>query len=132
MQDYLKDGSTFQIFYSGLNRRYFLDVNKELCQTVENQLSFINENIHFILKVLFAIFFHLFWHSSTEHHHLLLMRSFYEDILNMGSHFRVAYNLIALVDDEEFTLSKKASTFLKLINFLLQSSESLPGVPMII
>jgi hypothetical protein len=33
-----------------------LDVDEELGQTVENKLSFIDENIDFILEEFFAIF----------------------------------------------------------------------------
>ena len=64
----------------------FLNVNEELSQSVKNKLSFIDENIDFILQELFTIFLQLFWHGSTEHHALFIMRSLDKDLLNISSH----------------------------------------------
>lgn len=57
---------------------------------MKNKLSLVNENFGLVLEELFAIFFHLFWHSRTKHHNLFGVRSLYENILDVCSHFRVA------------------------------------------
>jgi hypothetical protein len=44
------------------------------------------------------------------------MRSLDEDVLNVGAHLGVSENLVALVNNEEFTLTKKSHTFSKIIN----------------
>lgn len=62
------------------------DIHKELGQTVENQLSLINEDIHLILEEFLAVILDLLWHCGTEKHHLFLVRRFCENILNVGSH----------------------------------------------
>lgn len=68
----------------------FLNVNEELCQSVKNKLSLIDENIDFVLQELFTVFLQLFWHSSTEHHDLFIMRSFDKDLLDISSHARIS------------------------------------------
>ena len=67
-----------------------LNVKEELSQSVKNEFSFINEDIDLILQEFFAIFFQVFWHRSTEHHDLFIMRSFDEDLLDVSSHTRVS------------------------------------------
>lgn len=84
----------------------FLDVDEELGQSVENELSLIDEDINFILQELLTVFFEFFGHGSTEHHNLLIMRSLDENLLNVGSHSGVTQNLVALVDDEEFAFGE--------------------------
>ncbi len=48
----------------------------------------IDENIYLALQEFFAIIFDFLWHSGAEHHNLLMMGSFDEYILDIGSHFR--------------------------------------------
>lgn len=49
-------GQLLELFVLRLNINYFLDVDEKLGQTVENKLSFIDENIDFILEEFLAIF----------------------------------------------------------------------------
>lgn len=83
-----------------------LDVDEELGQTVENKLSFIDENIDFILEEFFAIFLEFLRHGSTEHHNLLVVGCFDKNLLNVSSHVWVSENFVAFVNDKEFALFK--------------------------
>ena len=76
----------------------------ELNKSVKSELPFVNEDVDLVLKEFLAIFFHFFRHGGAEHHDLLLVGSFNEDILNICSHPGAAEDLIALVDDEVFAL----------------------------
>lgn len=76
-------------------------------------------------------FLEVFWHGSTEHHDLLGVGGFDEDLLNVGSHFGVAEDLVAFIDDEEFALSLlKKNTLSKLMSLCFPKSTNLPGVAM--
>jgi hypothetical protein len=63
--------------------KFFLlwDINKELSEAVKDEFAFINEDVDFVLKEFFAIIFHIFRHSGTEHHYLFLVRCFDKDLL---------------------------------------------------
>jgi len=63
-------------------------------------------------------FFHVIRHGGTEHHDLFIVRSLDKNILNVSSHFCIAEHFVALVDNEELTLSKIYLTFSKLMSFL--------------
>jgi hypothetical protein len=67
-----------------------LNVNKELSQTMKNQLSFVDEDIDFILEELLTVFFEFLGHSCTEHHDLFVVRGFDENLLDVSSHVRVS------------------------------------------
>lgn len=56
---------------------------------MKNQLALINEDLRLILKEFLAILLHLLRHGSTEHEHLLVVRSLDEDILNVSAHLGV-------------------------------------------
>lgn len=81
-----------------------INVDIKLGQTMKNKFSLVNENLGLVLEELLAIFFHFLWHGCTKHHNLFGVRSLDENFLNVCSHFRVAQNLITLVNDEEFAL----------------------------
>ena len=70
----------------------------ELGQSVQNKLTLINEDVDFVLKEFLAIVFHFLSHSGGEHHDLLLVGSFDEEVLNVGSHLRISENFITLID----------------------------------
>ena len=82
-----------------------VDVDVELGQTVKDELALIDEDIHLIVEELFAIFFHLFGHGRAEHHHLLVVGSLDEDILNIGSHLGISEHFVTLVNHKELALS---------------------------
>ena len=49
--------SIFKIFCSlNFNDLYFLNVNKELSQSMENQFALIDEDIDFVLEKFLAVF----------------------------------------------------------------------------
>ena len=105
---------------------------------MQNQLAFIDEDLRLLLKELLTVclkviitLLHLFRHGGTEHHHLLVMRSLHEDVLDVCSHARVAQHLVALIHHEELALNITCLTFSKSINLCLARSYSLPGVEII-
>lgn len=79
----------------------------ELVEAVEGELAFVDEDVDFILKELLAVLLHLFGHGGAEHHHLLLVGGFDEDVLDVSPHAGAAQHLIALVDHKVFALSKE-------------------------
>lgn len=76
-------GELFELFA-------LVDVDVELGKTVENELSLIDEDLWFLLEELFAIFFHVILHGGAEHHDLLGVGSFDEDVLDVSSHLGVS------------------------------------------
>jgi len=81
-----------------------LNVNEELGQSVQNKLSLVDENVDLVLKEFLTVFLQLFRHRCAEHHYLLVMRGFDEDLLNIGSHTWVSEDFVALIDHKEFAL----------------------------
>ena len=54
--------SSFKIFCSlNFNDLYFLNVNKELSQSMENQFALIDEDIDFVLEKFLAVFGYKSW-----------------------------------------------------------------------
>jgi hypothetical protein len=110
-------------------KRYLIDIDIELCQPMEDEFTLIDENFCFFLQELLAIFIrrkvtflHFFWHGGAKHEDLLVVRSFDKNVLNVCPHLRVAQNLIALVDHEEFALSSQNSTLSKWMSLCLARS----------
>lgn len=77
----------------------------ELNKSMESELAFIYKHVDFVLQELLAVLFHLFRHGCTEHHDLLLVRSFDENFLDIGSHAGTAEYLVTLINDKVFALS---------------------------
>ena len=75
-------------------------------------------------------FFHLFRHSGAKHHHLLVMRSLNEDILNISPHLGVSQHFVTLVDNEKLALHRTNLTFSNWISLCLAKSYKRPGVEM--
>jgi hypothetical protein len=59
------------------------DIHKELRKTMKDKFTFIDEDIHLVLEELLAVIFHVLGHCCAEHHHLLLVGSFDEDLLDI-------------------------------------------------
>ena len=66
-----------------------VDVDVELGQAVQDELTLIDEDIHLVIQESLAVLLHLLRHRRTEHHHLLVVGSLNEDVLNISSHLRV-------------------------------------------
>jgi len=65
----------------------FLQLHIELLQPMQSQLSFIvYEDFKLVLHELSADSLHIGRHGGGEHHHLLLMGSVLEDLLDVSSH----------------------------------------------
>ena len=82
----------------------------------------LSAKISYSLDNLSSTFLHLFRHGSTEHQHLLVVRSLHKNVLNITSHLGIAENLITLVDHKKFGLNHKESTLEKLISLCLARS----------
>ena len=71
---------------------------------MKDELALIDEDVNFVLKELLAAFFHFVLHGGAEHHDLLGVRGFDEDVLDVCPHSWVAEHLITLVNHKEFAL----------------------------
>jgi len=87
--DHLVEGQGVKQVGQLLKFLILVNVDIELRQPMKNQFPLINKDLTLLLQKLFAIFFDLLWHSSTEHHNLFMMWCFDKDVLNVGTHLRV-------------------------------------------
>jgi hypothetical protein len=102
--DHLVEGQGVQEMGQFLEFLVLVDIDVELGQAVEDEFTLIDEDLTFLLQKLLAVFLHLFRHSSTEHHHLLVMRGLDKDVLNVSTHLGIAQHLITLINDKELAL----------------------------
>lgn len=72
-----------------------------LLQTVQGQLGLVvNIDLQGALHELLADGTDLLGQSSREHHHLFLVRSVSEDVLDISSHVQGVQDLVTLINDE--------------------------------
>lgn len=88
-----------------MRERYLVDVDEELGQSVQNELALVDEDLALLPQELLAVLLHLFRHRRTEHHHLLVVRSLHEDVLDVRTHLSVPQHFVALVYHEELALT---------------------------
>ena len=104
----------------------------ELDKSMEGELTFIHKHIDFVLEEFFTVFLHLLRHGCAEHHDLFLVGGFDENFLHIGPHAGAAEDLVTLINDEVFALSKGGRTLSKRMSLCFASSLSRPGVAMMI
>ena len=104
----------------------------ELHQSMESELAFVHKHIDLVLQELLAVFLHLLRHGCAEHHDLFLVGGFDENFLHIGPHAGAAEDLVTLINDKVFALSKGGRTLSKRMSLCFASSLSRPGVAMMI
>jgi len=83
---------------------YLIEVDVELGQSVQDELSLIDEDVWLVPEEFLAVLLHVFGHGGTEHHHLLVMWGFHEDVLDISPHLRVSHDLVTFIDHKELDL----------------------------
>lgn len=130
--DHLVEGESVEQVRQFLEFFILVDVDVELRQAVKDELALIDEDVHLVRQELLAVLLHLLRHRRAEHHHLLVVRSLDEDVLNIRTHLGIPEHLVALVHHEELALNHTEATLSKLMSLCFARSYKRPGVEMMI